>query len=160
MQELLMQGSSIAEWRQLLKLRVKCGKNGKHIVDLLECLCTWMTVTSKPLPEAQQCLGGIYKKGSKEKPSVLEWFEQASGVSARWLPWKQENSPSVSKTEVVYQTPPAHDGTVWKFWPYNRDEVGVLSWSLSIFHVSGHTTEKKRANQAQCTTRNLIIIAF
>ena len=71
-QELLMLGWSMVEWRRLPKLRVKYGKNGKPLVDLSACLRTWTTATSRPLQESQQCLGGTSKKGSEEKPLVLE----------------------------------------------------------------------------------------
>ena len=83
MQELLMQGSSMAGWRRLLKLGVKYGTNGKPTADLLEVIRTWTTVTTKTFLESQQYLGVTSEKGSKEKPLALEWFERASGASTQ-----------------------------------------------------------------------------
>ena len=107
MQELLIQGSSMAEWRQLLKLGVKYGKNGKPTVDLLECLCTWMHTTSKSSPEYPQCLGPTSEKGSEENSSAMEWFERALGVSTQQSLWKQENSHSTTNG-VHYIKPLQH----------------------------------------------------
>mmetsp|Transcript_28068 Transcript_28068/g.51323 ORF Transcript_28068/g.51323 Transcript_28068/m.51323 type:complete len:83 (+) Transcript_28068:707-955(+) len=81
MQELRMQGWSMAEWSQLLRLRTKYGKSGESNADILGYPRTWTAVISKQWPELRQCLEDRSRKTNKEKPSALERFEPALGAS-------------------------------------------------------------------------------
>lgn len=94
MRELLTQGSSMAEWRQLPKLGRRYGATGQPIATSLECLRTWRTATSKPSPESPRCLEGGSAKAGEESPSALERFERASAASTRRSPWTQAANPS------------------------------------------------------------------
>jgi hypothetical protein len=86
MQELLTQGSPMAEWRRLPKLGQKYGKNGVPTADLSECLRTWTAAPSSKLPESLPCSAEESERESVEEPSVLEVFEQASATSTRRSP--------------------------------------------------------------------------
>ena len=81
MRELLMQGSSMDEWRQLPMLGRKFGKSGRPTVIPSEYLRTWTELTSKQSPESQQCLAGGSGKASEESPSALHTFEPGSAAS-------------------------------------------------------------------------------
>ena len=105
MQELLMQGSSMAEWRRLPKLGIKYGKNGRPTASLSKYLRTWTAATSKPSPESQPCLEEKSEKAKEEKPSALEWFEPASGASTRRSLWRQAGSPSTNRMESTTSNP-------------------------------------------------------
>ena len=94
--ELLMQGSPMAEWRRLPKLGRKFGPSGRPIAEMSECLRTWTTATSEPLPESQPCSAAASEKASEEKLSPLVQFAPGSAVSTRQSLWTQAANRSIN----------------------------------------------------------------
>ena len=89
--ELLTQGSSMAEWRQLPKLGTRFGKIGKPIAKLTTCLRIWTAVALKKWPElhstSEECSGR--DAAGDGSPSALTAFQQELEVSPRKLVWTE-----------------------------------------------------------------------
>ena len=99
--ELLTEGSSMDEWRQLPTLGRPFGKIGRMCADLsATCIPTWTERTLQLERESPQLLRARSEQGSGEKPSALATFEPLSAVSRRKSPWIQASAPSTKQGET------------------------------------------------------------
>ena len=89
--ELLTQGLSVAEWRQLPRLGTRYGKIDKPIAKLTTCLHIWTAAVLKKWPELHLILEEYSGKDAAEdeSPSALTAFQQESEVSPRKLVWTE-----------------------------------------------------------------------
>ena len=90
-QELLMQGSSMAEWRQLPTLGTRYGKIGRPTAKLTTCLHTWTAAVLRKWPELDSTLEECCDRDAAtgESPSALAAFQQESEVSPRRSVWTE-----------------------------------------------------------------------
>jgi hypothetical protein len=91
MRELLTQGSSMAEWRQLPKLGTRYGKIGKPIAKLTTCLHTWTAAVLRRWPELHSTLEECSDKDATEdeSPPALTAFQQELEVSPHKSVWTE-----------------------------------------------------------------------
>ena len=97
--ELLTQGSSMAEWRQLPTLGARHGKSGKPTVELTECLHTWTAVILRRWPGLHSISAECSDKeeAEKESQSALAVWEQDLEVSPRKSVWTGGKDPCTNQ---------------------------------------------------------------
>ena len=98
-QELLTQGSSMAEWRQLPRLGARYGKSGRPTANITESLHIWTAALLKKWSELhstlEECSGK--EEADQESPSALTMWEQELEVLPRRLVWTEEKDPCTNQ---------------------------------------------------------------